>query len=145
VPHLTNLIGPNGALIAVTVSVTAARATALQAAGQPIPQPQNVQLQVDTGAFCTALDTSVIAALALQPKGSIPIRTPSTGAGTYQCSTYDVELTIACAGGSKVVPALEIIEGQFLPQGHHGLLGRDVLADGRLIYTGPDKAILLSF
>jgi hypothetical protein len=73
------------------------------------------------------------------------ILTPSTGSTPHVCSTFDIELIIPGQTTAKIIPALPVIDGNYLAQGHHGLIGRDVLADGRLIYSGPDKAVLLSF
>jgi hypothetical protein len=59
-------------------------------------------------------------------------------------STYDVEMTILGLE-PKTISTLSVMSGNLLAQGIHGLLGRDVLADCRLTYAGPEKVVLLSF
>jgi hypothetical protein len=101
---------------------------------------------VDTGASISGIDSTVIAQLGIQPTGTMLIRTPSTGANPHSCSTFDVSLLIPGAvPPPKTFPAMPIVDGQFLPQGHHGLLGRDALSDARLIYSGPNSFVMLSF
>jgi len=116
----------------------------MQSAGIAIPPPAIANILIDTGATMTSIDTTVVSQLGLQPTGAISIRTPSTGLAPHSCSTYDVELTIP-GTVARHIPALAIIDGHYLSQGIHGLLGRDVLKDGRLVYGGPDNYCMLSF
>jgi len=127
------------------INLTAARRSALQAAGQPIPAPVLAQILVDTGASMTSIDQTIIAQLGLQATGTVGILTPSTGATPHQCNTYDVELIIPGYTPAKHIPAIAITDGDYAAQGHKGLLGRDALKDGRLMYSGHDNAALLSF
>jgi len=115
------------------------------AAGVAVPGPIIANLLIDTGASVTSVDSSVIDQLGLQPTGTVGIRTPSTGLIPHTCSTYDVELTIPGPTQARHVPAVAIIDGHYLSQGHQGLLGRDMLKDGRLIYCGHDNFVMLSF
>jgi hypothetical protein len=110
-----------------------------------VPQPVFANLLIDTGAFCTAIDATILAQLGIQPTGTANVMTPSTGATPHTFSTYDVELTIPGATPVKHVPALAVVDGSYIAQGHQGLLGRDVLADARLTYSGPDQVVLISF
>jgi hypothetical protein len=123
--HYGVLIAPQGPLVAVHVGVSAQRRTALVQAGQPVPAPILASLLLDTGASCTSIDATVIAQLGLQPTGTQGILTPSTGATPHQCSTYDVSLAIPGALPQKVIPAIAIIDGHYLSQGHHGLMAVD--------------------
>jgi hypothetical protein len=144
-PHYTVPVGPQGPLLAVFVNATAARRGALLAAGRALPQAVLIQIVVDTGASMTSIDQAVIAQLGLQPTGTVGILTPSTGATPHQCSTYDVELIIPGYAPVKHIPALAVTDGNYSTQGHGGLLGRDALKDARLIYSGHDNAVMLSF
>jgi hypothetical protein len=147
-PHYAIVVGPVGPLLQVYVGVSQPRLAALVHAGQTAPPPILASLLVDTGASISGIDSSVIAQLGLQPTGTTLIRTPSTGATPHSCSTYDVSLMIPGPAGTaapKIFPAIPIVDGQFLPQGHHGLLGRDALSDAQLIYSGPNRVVMLSF
>jgi gag-polyprotein putative aspartyl protease len=147
-PHFTVLIDPRGPLIRAYVGISSPRKTALAAAGVPLPPIVPVDMLIDTGASMSSIDIAVIKKLGLQPTGSVGILTPSTGQTPHQCATYDVEVLIpgAVQGGQvKHIPALAIIEGDYSSQGHHGLIGRDVLTEWRLIYSGPDNTLMMSF
>jgi predicted aspartyl protease len=76
------------------VGVSTARAQALTAANQPIPPTQNIRALIDTGASGTCIDPMVFKALQLQPTGSIPMLTPSTGQTPVDADTYDVAIMI---------------------------------------------------
>ena len=143
--HYTVPVGPQGPLLIVLINLTAARRSALQVAGQPIPPPALTQIIIDTGASMTSIDQLVIAQLGLQPTGTVGILTPSTGTTPHQCSTYDVELIIPGYVPAKHIPALAVVGGNYAAQGHKGLLGRDALKDARLMYSGHDNVVMLSF
>lgn len=147
-PHLSGQITPWGPLINVVVVVSAPRAAALTAAGQPFPTPAVARLVVDTGASLTAIDATVLKQLGLTPKGKTPIHTPSTQGQPHEADEYDVGITIY-GHDTQVpcytIPTLPVIEGNFKSQGIDGLLGRDVLIMARMIYGGPDNWYGLSF
>lgn len=145
-PHFTVTLDQRGAPVQVIFAATQARRNALVAAGLAIPPPIAATLILDTGASMTSIDKDVIAKLGLQPTGSTAILTPSTGPTPHQCATFDVDLVVATQGGGfKHVAALPVIEGDYSAQGHQGLIGRDVLAEWRVVYSGPDNAALVSF
>lgn len=148
-PHLAGQLTPWGPLINVIVNVSAPKMEALNKAGQPIPPPAVAKLVVDTGASLTSIDCTILQQLGLTPTGVVPIHTPSTVAGTpHNANQYDVSLVIIGQVPGTVVfnsPATAVIDGEFKAQGIDGLLGRDVLALGRMIYGGPDGWYGISF
>ena len=93
----------------------------------------------------TAVDVSVIQKLGLQPTGAIGMNTPSSGAIPIQCSTYDIDMVIPAGSAMKHIRALPVVEADFSAQGHEGLIGRDILAEFRMIYSGPDDLVMLSY
>ncbi len=148
--HVSCLISPTGPLLQVNVMVSQARQAALQKAGQPIPPPVLATLLVDTGATCTNLDDKIIAALHLQPTGSVPVHTPSTAGVPVTQKLYDVGIIIMGTSpgggvGGHVLHNLPVIGCDFSGGGIDGLLGRDVLKQSRMTYSGPDNLMLLSF
>ena len=58
---------------------------------------------------------------------------------------YDAHLAIPCVNGLFGYPAIPICESHLSAQGIHGLLGRDVLAHGLLLYNGMTKSFTISF
>jgi len=148
-PHIGGTITPWGPLLNVLVNVSQPRAQALQKAGQPIPQPVVAKLVVDTGATLTAIDKSILAQLQLTPKGQTAIHTPSTQNTPVPANLFDIAMVIlgatAAAPFAHMIAALAVIDGDFKPQGIDGLLGRDVLASARVIYSGSDQIFMMSF
>jgi hypothetical protein len=148
--HHSIRITPQGPLFQVGVIVSAARRAALTAAGVAIPNLVLANLLIDTGASMTSIDSVVISKLGISATGTANILTPSTGTTPHVASTYDVGLFfVDGAGGgaanSKLIPAIPVLDGNYASQGIDGLIGRDILAQGRLIYSGVDQTVWLSF
>lgn len=144
-PHVTVIMTNLGPLLPVLVGPSVQRQAALKAAGQIIPAHVNCNFLIDTGASSTVIDSSIIAALKITPTGSVTVHTPTTGTAPQQRDLYDVGMIIMSGTGTpKGFPALPVIESSLKSQGIDGLLGRDVLAHSRLIYSGPDNAVMLS-
>jgi hypothetical protein len=140
---------PNGPILNALVGVSAARAHALQLAGQPIPQAIGVQALIDTGADGTCIDRSVLTTLGLTPTGSVKVRTPSTGAVPHEADQYDVGLLVP--GATTQTPPLMISNlavlcaELFQPQGFHALIGRDILARCLFTYNGDTGLFTLAY
>ncbi len=118
-------------MLTAYLGVSQARRAALIAANQPIPLLQQITSLIDTGASCTSVDPSVIAALNLQPTGSASVLTPSTGMTPHQTSQYDVALMIPgpnAQAAPLIFQTVAVISAQLLQaQGFHALIGRDIL------------------
>jgi hypothetical protein len=142
-------IGPNGPELNALVGVSAGRESALQSAGQPVPQLQQIRALVDTGASCTCVDPSVLQALQLTPTGQVTVNTPSTGAQPHTANQYDVALIIPGASPAHpffVANTVAVVEAQLLPQqGFHALIGRDILRHCLLVYNGPLTQFSLAY
>ena len=148
-PHFTLQISPAGPVVKALLTVSQARRAALSAAGLPVPANQSITALVDTGASCTSVDPSIIAALALQPTGIASVITPSTGAIPHQTSQYDVGLAIPGATARDAAlffPTIAVIGAQLLQaQGFHALIGRDILDRCVLVYNGVTKLFTLAY
>jgi predicted aspartyl protease len=129
------------------VGVSAARAQALTAAQQPIPQAQNIRALVDTGASGTCIDPMVFQALGLQPTGTTPMITASTGQTPVDAETYDVSITVPNGPNQPlVIPNMAVSASQlFMAQGFHALLGRDILQRCVLTYNGSMQFFTLAY
>jgi hypothetical protein len=113
-------------------------------AGRTPPQIVTARLLVDTGASHTCLDCAVIQKLGLIPTGQISVHTPTTGGTAQAINQYDVALLIQAHGTLKSFLTLPVGESDFSAQAIDGLLGRDVLAQCLLLYSGPDNVFMLS-
>lgn len=127
----------NGPVIDVHIGYSTPKRQALEAIGKQAPQPHPARLLIDTGASCTCIDSAIVKALNLEPTGSTTMHTPSTTEGNgFQCSQYDICLTIPHSVLSRYFHAIPVVESEFAHQGIDGLLGRDVLAECVFIYNG---------
>jgi hypothetical protein len=146
VPSLTVSLAAEGPLIPLVLMVSTPRRNALISAGLPVPKPVVIQVLVDTGASCSCIESSQLAKLGISPTGVIAVHTPSTGSAPVQLKQFDVDLGIVLDDGKfQFIETLPVIESQFPSQNIDGLLGRDVLSRGILIYNGTAKTFTLSF
>jgi hypothetical protein len=134
-------------MINMVVMVSAARRAALQAANASIPPPQQIRGLVDTGASHTCIDPTVFLALQLQPTGSVPMHTPSTGGVPMSADTYDVGILIPCTATSVPFhrPNMQVSSTDLSAQGFHALLGRDVLSQFILTYNGSMQLLTMAY
>jgi hypothetical protein len=133
-------------LIDVWVAVSGPRLKLLTDTKQPIPDPVMVKGLVDTGSSHTTIDSLVAKSLGLTPKGVAKMITPSTGPTPSECLTYDVSLHVPL--GKALVwsrQAWIVASADLVHQGFSVLIGRDVLAEGLLIYDGKHNVFTMSF
>lgn len=135
-PSVNLQISSAGPLLTVHVGVSQARQDALKAAGLPIPAPILCRLLIDTGADGTNICRSVVSQLDLTPTSSIDVLTPSTGNSPVEMPMYDVLIQIPFGGITMTHNAVPVICSEFSAQGIQGLLGRDLLQHGVLVYNG---------
>jgi hypothetical protein len=134
----------SGPIIPVLIGVNGLLRAAFLSSGIPFVQGlHQADLLIDTGATITAIDSSIIAALNLSPTGTARMQTPSTGGIAIPVATFEIELTIPGNSPTRI-PTITVIGGDFLSLGYHGLLGRDILARGRMEYDGPKDLLTLS-
>jgi hypothetical protein len=146
-PHFTLTLTQQAPIVVMMVGVSQARHTALTDLNQPIPQPQNIRALIDTGASHTCVDPMVFQALALQPTGSTPMLTPSTGPIPVDADTYDVSIMIPNGPHpGLIIPNMAVSASElFTAQGFHALLGRDILSRCVLTYNGSVELFTLAY
>ena len=145
-PHFVLTHGPLGPLIDIYLTASAQRLAALAAAGTTAPQPVLAKALVDTGASHTSFDTSIVPQLGLSPTGIVSVVTPSTGATPCEMLSYDLGFHIPFPNGQYWSKPLWVATAaDLLHQGFSVLLGRDLLAEGMLIYDGKHNTFTMSF
>jgi len=147
-PSLTLPLTASGPVVVIAIFVSRPRRMALAAAGLPIPPPVLATMLVDTGASCTCVDPGRLKSLAIPPSGVAHVQSPTTGATPTTANQYDVDIAVvldAANGRFHYVDTLPVIESHLAAQGIDGLLGRDVLSQGLLIFNGTAKTFTLSF
>jgi hypothetical protein len=146
VPHFVLNHGQLGPIIDIFLTASSLRLDALKAAGTPAPAPLLVKALVDTGASHTSFDTSIVGQLGLTPTGIVSVITPSTGAVPVDMFSYDLGFHVPFPTGQFWSKALWIATAADLNhQGFSVLLGRDLLAEGMLLYDGKHGTFTLSF
>jgi len=130
-----------GPCLEVHVSPSSAHIEWLREKEYSIPEPMKVQMMIDTGASVSALHLGIAEKLGLQQRSFADISTPSHR--NFRCAQYDIGLFLP--GHDFRIENVSVIESDFEAQGVGGLLGRDVLKRGLLIFNGPDDSFVLSF
>ena len=113
---------------------------ALKRDGNSVPEPLKIIAMIDTGASGTVIQEGLAAKLGLTPIGKEKISTPSSTG--LECFVYDVRLVFPNNTGVEGVRA---IEAPLKDQNIQCLVGRDVLSQGVLVYTGYLNQFTLSF
>lgn len=146
-PHFTiQLANPGGPIVDAFVGVSHARASALVASKQVVPNPVTLRALIDTGASCTCIDPAAIASLGLAPTGVTQVLTPSTGTTPHQANTYDVSVWIPCGTMMPLsIANLPVTESNLAAQGIQALIGRDVLGRCILVYNGQEQILSLAY
>ena len=138
-PGITLQNTPAGPLITVFLAPSSLLLQALTAAGVPHPQPVQGTFLVDTGASQTVVDTNLIAPLNLNPVGAIMCHTPSTAGQAVSMLQYDLMVYVPPSQANHAgwhVDSIPVVASSFAGQPIHGLIGRDILDKGLLIYNG---------
>lgn len=126
-PTLNVLIGPSNQLRQVLID-----------AGAPVPEPVNGIFLVDTGASNTVIDSSLIQSLGLNPTGTVMCHTPSTAGTAVPMYQYDLMIYVpgAVNGQGWLIDSIAVMASSFAGQTIHGLIGRDIIDRGLLVYNG---------
>ena len=147
-PLLTRRISAQGAIVEVTVTVSAMDLLAPKVERRPLLPHQRILALADTGANRTCLDPSVLQALDLEPAGTVQVSTPLAEAFGPR-SAYKVALVIPARvlGESPLVfDTLEVVATELQRRfGVQALLGRDVLERCLLVYHGPERRFTLAY
>jgi predicted aspartyl protease len=146
-PHFTLTYGPIGPLIHAYIGISEPRFHALVKAKLPVPQAIIVKALVDTGASNTVVDPTVLQGLGLTPRRIAKTITPTTGTTPHKCFTYDVSIHIPLAAATSLFSkkAWEVSCLDLKHQGFEVLLGRDILAEGMLVYDGRAGTFAMAF
>ena len=114
----------------------------LQATGikQTEAKATKVLAMIDTGATCTVIRKDIAASLGLSPCGTTLINTPSSANVT--CYQFNISMVFP---NNLNLTSIVVTEAPLQGQHIQCLIGRDVLKNTILIYTGYDNSFTLSF
>jgi len=120
-----------GPIIEIHFSISQELEKKYKEEGKPVPKPIATRALIDTGASACVVKKEIPQALGLEPIGVIKISTPSHK--DIECYQYFMRMVIPVQGiayqGPFIAAALE-------EQNINSLIGRDILANGILIYIG---------
>jgi predicted aspartyl protease len=112
---------------------------ALKKTTERIPEPVPAKGMIDTGATGTVIHPAVVRQLGLKPVGVIPISTAFSE--SVPCYKFLVRLIFP----NNVIVETLAIEAPMRGQQIQCLIGRDILAQSILIYTGYLNQFTVSF
>ena len=147
-PYLNGPIGAGGAVVDVTVSVPALRASLLQRHGFAVPEPVHIRALIDTGATLSGFAPRVFTALDLKPLDTLSVLTPSTRPDApHPFDRFQVSLALIAEGRSCPFPDTLVIATDcwLEDEGMEGLIGRDILDRCFFQYLGLDRRFTLAF
>jgi len=137
VPTFTMPISPTGPVVQAVVTRPCTPNDESEA------REVRIRAIIDTGAAMTFLDPSVLQALELEPVGSVPINTPSTGLRPHFANQYFVDIKIAGPGDPGTIERsycarnVAVAESElFLVWGIQALIGRNALQNCLFSYNG---------
>lgn len=147
-PSLTLPITSDGVIIEALVSQPSARerAWAKVHGSAPSPDLRPVRLMVDTGALVTFLNPNIIEALGITQSSMSKVQTSASGTGTLLRPAYLIALVLKL-GDSQLRPfdPLLVTQCNVEGQGIDGMLGCDVLNEGRMVWDGAGRRCILTF
>jgi hypothetical protein len=131
-----------GPVIDTTVAMSGPAHSALVQGGQQPPAPVSASLLVDTGASHSMVRDGLLSTLQLHPVGTVGVNTPTSQG--VQCGLYSVRITLP-HGQFVDTTVIQSPPSGFQGQNIDGVIGRDVLKWGILIYMGQRAQFTLSF
>jgi hypothetical protein len=118
----------------------------LRAAGESPPRPVAIRALVDTGASRSIVQRANLEGLDLDQLGTEWLTTVSSGSTPSEARVFAVQLFFAGVTGGVLAPNLRVVEVENLSGfGVDMLLGRDVLDQCLLVYTGQQRQFTLAF
>lgn len=148
---MQSIMGSDGPLVEVELTLSRADLRSLRAKGSPLPQPFSVRALIDSGAEVSCIDkqlTSSLIATGMPPGRFLFANMPAVG-GLSPTIEYVVSLTLLHPSRKSrshlVLPSLPVVEQPLGQLGYQALLGRDVLERCLLVYDGPGRSFTLAF
>lgn len=138
-PSALQQIGP---VFEAEIAIPSALEQILTQKQQAIPAPIKGHALIDTGATFSAVDESAMLRLGVPPVGLIQT---GTADGQHLANSYPAKFTLLIASGSISFESPRATGVNLKAQPYVALIGRDVLANGILIYNGGMGIVTLAF
>jgi hypothetical protein len=147
VPQLALDAQSNGLLVDVRIWFSSVRRSQMFRLGLNVPPPIEATLIIDTGADTTMINDQHMRALGLEPISQTRVMTSTSQGLSVPCDVYDISLEIINRTGnpSWFIQPLAVLAKPLLNQATEGMVGRDVLSQGILVYDGPRNRFNLNY
>lgn len=140
-------------LLKLIASVSPARAAVLGATGRARPEPIFGSFLVDTGSMRSHIDLQWARPLKLVSTGVAHMLSTTSGPSPAKRSLYEIGLFIpsvqdgdgATVGDGLLLESFPVIGLDLSGQGIHGILGLDVIGNGRLTLDGRSRSFALEY
>ncbi len=145
-PVLTFSKSQLGPILEVSVWPGAEALKQLKLAGQPVPQPTQLKMLVDSGSEGSVVDESLI-----RPWNTpyVSLAWAATITGRKPIQQYEVALSIRGQAGQTAwdIPSLLVCSRQspFTGMPYQGLIGRDILDRAVFVFNGPAHHCTLAY
>jgi hypothetical protein len=144
-PHLTVMIGSDGAVIDVAVAVGPILRQDLLGRGTPPPPPVTIRALIDIGSDLTAIHPRILQQFDGRPAGAVQIRRPGLGSGYRLAALSEVQLSIGgVSPGASWIATWAVGMAPSTPT-VLALIGRDILKQCTFFYNGPRDELTLSY
>lgn len=132
-------LGPEGALVMMSVAVHPVRRSALVRGGFAVPQAKLIKAQLDTGSHRSGVHPGVFAGLGLDGEVDMEsVRTVSTGEEPHPMPIYLCDLIFHTADGTRTFANVRVLANVFGDDEEaRAIIGRDVLNGCHLEWDGP--------
>lgn len=147
-PSITLGVSQAGPTVNILLGPSTLLADAMRAAGLVPPANVMALFLVDTVASHTVVDANVIRPLGLNPTGTVMCHTPSTAGTAVPMYQYDLMIYVPSQGERTLgwyIDSIPVTASSFDGQSISGLIGRDILDRGLLIYNGAAGQFTLSY
>jgi hypothetical protein len=134
----------DGAVVEVVVQLSGTEKTRRQQLGEPVPVPQAVKAQLDTGASRSVVHLGILQGDLRLARIDVEKFNELAG-GETQREIFLVDLSILVNGCNGSWGPTRVAGGDLTNYGFKAVIGRDLLAGCVLVYDGKTNSFSLSF
>jgi hypothetical protein len=138
-------IEAQGPFLMATAMASHQHVSLLKQANRPAPPPITIRGLIDTGASCSAIDSTIVVGLGLIQTGRSLLHTPTTGSAYVERDQYDVSLLLGSQPGEVKSFTVGALRSDFVSEGFEAVIGWDILKYCVLTCHGPSMTFRLTY
>jgi hypothetical protein len=128
-----------GPIVEIKIAIPRLAEDLMRVVGNQPPNPLSITAMIDTGSTFTIIQGGLASQLGLEPIGVEYLSTPSS----QDVASYRYQVRVIFS--NNVITEVTAVEAPLAGQHIQCLIGRDILAQGVLIYNGLINQYTLSF